>query len=65
MKEQGDIFVDVRVIGYQFNKKSLGTRCLSRGVTLQTEKIGSIFLFGRVLRVRRLGEKSHFWEVIP
>ena len=64
MKEQGTIFVDGRVVGYQFNKKSMGTRTFHRLVELQKDGTGLVKIgtLARVIRVKRLGNKSRFWE---
>jgi hypothetical protein len=50
------IHVDGHMIGYQFNRHSLGSRRLTRAVLVETEasQTGTALVLGRLVRVRRI-----------
>lgn len=62
MKEQGVIFVDGHVVGFQFNKNSAGARTFHRMVEVKEDGTGRarIPALG-CIRVRRI-ENSRFWQ---
>jgi hypothetical protein len=60
------IHVDGHIIGYQFNRKSLGSRRFTRRVRVSSEEsqTGEAQVLGRKVRVRRICPESKFhWEV--
>ena len=59
------IHVDGHVIGYQFNRQSLGSRRLTRRVLVESEvcQIGTATVLGRLVRVRRILGSEYHWEV--
>jgi hypothetical protein len=60
------IHVDGHIIGYQFNRKSLGSRRFTRCVKVSSEasQVGEALVLGRKVRVRRVCPESKFhWEV--
>ena len=59
------IHVDGKVIGYQFNRQSLGSRRLRRAVAVETEasQTGIALVLGRSVRVRRICGSQYHWEV--
>jgi hypothetical protein len=59
------IYVDGQVIGYQFNRHSLGSRRFTRCVQVESEEsqVGSATVLGRKVRVRRLSGSMFHWEV--
>ena len=58
------IHVDGRVIGYQFNRQSLGSRRLTRRVLVQSQdsQKGIVIVLGRKVRVRRIHGSQSQWE---
>ncbi len=59
------IHVDGRIIGYQFNRQSLGARRFRRRVLVEAEESqeGEAQVLGRKVRVRRILESEYHWEV--
>ena len=60
-----NIHVDGKIIGYQFNRQSLGTRRFKRRVLVETEESqeGEAQVLGRKVRVRRILGSPYHWEV--
>lgn len=61
-REQGVIFVDGHVVGFQFNQKSMGMRTFRRMVEVKEDGTGQarIPALGTI-RIRRI-ENSRFWQ---
>jgi hypothetical protein len=59
------IHVDGKVIGYQFNRQSLGTRRFKRRVLIEAKESqeGEAHVLGRKVRVRRILGSPYHWEV--
>ena len=59
------IHVDGHVIGYQFNRQSLGARRFTRHVLVESEvcQTGVATVLGRKVRVRRILGSEYHWEV--
>ena len=59
------IHVDGKIIGYQFNCQSLGSRRVTRTVMVETEEsqTGISIVLGRRVRVRRILGLAYHWEV--
>ena len=59
------IHVDGHVIGYQFNRQSLGARRFTRCVLVESEESqeGMALVLGRKVRVRRISGSKFHWEV--
>jgi hypothetical protein len=59
------IYVDGHVIGYQFNRQSLGSRRFKRRVLVESldSQEGMVIMLGREVRVRRISGSKFHWEV--
>lgn len=60
------IFVDGQTVGYQFNKRSMGSRTFkNRTVKVSEDGTATAYIpfLQREIRVRRIYE-SHYWESV-
>jgi len=59
------IYVDGHVLGYQFNRHSLGSRRFTRGVQVSSpdSQTGTAMVLGRKVWVRRILGSVYHWEV--
>jgi hypothetical protein len=65
-KESGTVFVDGRVVGFQFNQHSLGSRTFQRTVKVQPDGSGRAYIppMAREVKCVRMEKDSRFWKAI-
>ncbi len=65
-QESGTVYIDGRVVGFQFNQHSLGSRTFQRTVKIQPDGSGRAYIpaMAREVKCVRMEKDSRFWKAI-